>query len=128
MEALCRVDRVGSATKPNCNINFFVVASMAVFSCQEHCIDSDLICFARAMEVCFCFLTLYCCCFRQLVLGFWIFFSLFDLCCLGVRFLGDCFVGSRLAFGRICFSSRCLVCRLLVAGPSLPCCFAGLGW
>ena len=31
MEELCQVDRVGSATKLNCDINFFVVASMAVF-------------------------------------------------------------------------------------------------
>ena len=128
MEALCRVERVGSLAKPNCAINFFVVASVAVFSCQEHCVDSDRICFARVMEVCFHCLTLYRCCFRRLILGFQIFFSLFDLCCLGVCFLGDCDVDLRLAFGRICFSSRCLIRRLVVVGPSLPCFIAGLGW
>ena len=121
MEAICHVDRVGSVAKPNCDISFFVVASMVVFSCQEHCIDSDWICFVRAMEVWFHFLALYCCCFRRLVLGFQSFFGLFDLCCLGVHFLDDCFISLQLAFGLICFSSRCLIRRLLVVSPSLPC-------
>ena len=34
VEALCFMDSVGSAVKPNCAISFFVVASLAVFSCQ----------------------------------------------------------------------------------------------
>ena len=128
MEALCHVDRLGSAAKPNCDINFFIAESVAVFSCQEHCIVSNWICFARTMEVCFHFLTLYHCCFRWLILGFRSFFGWVDLCCLEVRFLGSCFVDLWLAFDRICFSSRCLVCCLLVVSPSLPCFFAGLGW
>ena len=35
MEALCRLDRVGSVTKPNCDINFFIFASMAVFRARS---------------------------------------------------------------------------------------------
>ena len=125
LEALWPVDRVGSATKPNCSINFFFVDSVVVFSCQEHCTVSDLICFARAMEFCFHFFALYCCCCRQLVLGFQSFCIWFELGCLELLSLGDCFIGFGVVFGWICFSSRRLVCHLLVVGPSLPCFFAG---
>ena len=127
LEALWPVDRVGPATKPNCNINFFIVDSMAPFSCQEHCVVSDLICFARAKEVCFHFMTLYHCCFQQLVLGFQHFFVFFELCCLELCSMGNCFIGLGLGFGWICFCSRHLVHCLLVVGPSLPCVFAGRG-
>ena len=31
VEALCRMERVGSLAKPNCAISFFVAASLALF-------------------------------------------------------------------------------------------------
>ena len=125
-EALCHVDKVGSAAKPNCNINFVVVASVVVFSCQEPCVVSDLICFARAMLF-FLFFGLVLLLCSMAHPGFRIF-GLLDLCCLGKSFLGNCFVGSKVAFGRICFSSRRLVCHLLVVGPSSPCFLLVLRW
>ena len=64
MEALCRVGRVGSPANPNCAINFFAVASLAVFSCQSSWTDSNLICFVTVMEVCLCFLAWNRCFFR----------------------------------------------------------------
>ena len=70
IEALCRLDRVGSPTNPNWAINFFSVASLAVFSCQSIWVDSELICFVTAMEVCLCFFAWNRCFFRRLVLGF----------------------------------------------------------
>ena len=124
-EALWWVDRVGSATKPNCSINFFLIDSLVVFSCQEHCTVSDSICFARAMVFCFHFLTLYHCCFRRLFLGFRSFCIWFELGCLKLLSLSSCFIGLVVVLGRICFSSRCLFHCLLVVGPSLPCFFAG---
>ena len=130
MEALCRVDRVGSVAKPNSDISFFVVASVAVFSCQERCIVSDLICFARAMEVCFRFLALYRCCFRRLVLCFRNFFGLFDLCC----FVGT-LLGGLLRWFAVCLWSDLFFFKapgpLLVGCRPLfgmPCFFAGRGW
>ena len=57
MDALCRIDKAGSPANPNCATSLFVVASLAVFSCQRCWPDSDLICFARAMFVCLRFLT-----------------------------------------------------------------------
>ena len=121
MEALCCMDRVGSAVKPNCAIGFFVVASLAVFSCQWYCVDSDWICFARATVVCFCFFTWNRCFFRRLILGFQSFVSFVDQSCWLMRFLGECFVGLQLAFCWICFSSRRLSLRCLMVGPSVSC-------
>ena len=56
MEALCRADSLWSLANPNCAINFFVVASLEVFSCQSSRTDSDLVCFVTAMKVCLRFL------------------------------------------------------------------------
>ena len=93
LEALWRVDRVGSVTKLNCRINFFLIDSVVVFSCQEHCAVSNSICFARVVVFCFRFLTWYHCCFRWLFLGFQSFFIWFELGCLKSLSLSDCFVG-----------------------------------
>ena len=44
LDALWRVDSAGLVVKPNCSINLFLIVSMVVFSCQEDCVVSDLIC------------------------------------------------------------------------------------
>ena len=94
---------------------------MVVFSCQEHCIVSDLICFVREMVFCFRFLTWYHCCFRWLFLGFWNFFVWFELGCLKSLSLSNCFIGLGVVLGWICFSSRHRFHHLLAVSPSLPC-------
>ena len=58
MDVLCCIDKVGSPVNPNCATIFFVVSSLAFFSCQRCCSYSDLICFARAMFVCLRFFSL----------------------------------------------------------------------
>ena len=110
LEALWQVDMVGSVAKPNWRISFFLINSVAVFSCQEHCAVSDLICFVREMVFCFHFLTWYCCCFQWLFLGFQIFFIWFELGCLKSLSLGNCFIGLGVVLGQICFSLRHLFC------------------
>ena len=112
---------MGSATKPNCSINLFLIDSMVGFSCQEHCAVSDSICFARSMVFCFHFLTLYRCCFHWLFHGFRSFSIWFELGCLTLLSLSGCFVGLGVVLGWICFSSRHMFRHLLVVGPSLPC-------
>ena len=123
IEALCRLDNVGSPTNPNCAISFVAVASLVVFSCQNNWADSELICLITATDVCLCFFAWNRCFFRLLVLGFRGFVCFLRQSCWRECFLSDSFVVLERSFDLICFSSRRQVLRDLESGPSLACFF-----
>ena len=121
MEALCRLDIVGSPTNPNCAINFVAVASLVVFFCQNNWTDSELICLVTATDVCLYLFAWNRCFFRLLVLGFRDFVCFCLQSCWRECFLSDSVVVLERSFDLICFSSRRRVLRGLESGPSLSC-------
>ena len=123
IEALCRLDIVGSPTNPNCAINFVAVASLEVFSCQNNWADSELICFVTATDVCLYLFAWNRCFFRLLVLGFRDFVCFWLQSCWRECFLSDSVVVLERSFDLICFSSRRRVLRGLESGHSLSCFF-----
>ena len=125
IEALCRLDIVGSPTNPNCAINFVAVASLVVFSCQNNWADSELIFFVTATDVCLYLFAWNRCLFRLLVLGFRDFVCFWLQSCWRECFLSDSVVVLERSFDLICFSSRRRVLRDLESGPSLACFFEG---
>ena len=123
MEALCRLDIVGSPTNPNCAISFVAVASLVVFSCQNNWADSELICFVMATDICLYFFAWNHCFFCLLVLGFRGFACFCLQTCWRDCFWSDSVVVLERSFDLICFSSRRRVLRDLESGPSLACFF-----